>query len=433
MAQEAKPTEPRRRLPSKQWIAVIVAGLLTVLAAIRITYFVTAKPTITNNYATAYNELTRPDPYDPNDNAAPLYAEALARLREWPSDPEAMDMVLKAAEKPYCWFEHTSLDPNEMGRPLASFRLTAQGLSYQVVQQRTDGDVDQALHTLTMLARIPHHLFGSCVVSMQTNTAAALSGLLQHEAWALLAKHDLESDQLKMLQQEVETLLAQRPPLTLAGERLRLLDMVQQYFTDDGKGDGHLVVAKAYDESIRLNQPPNDLADAATYVRHVVIAWRHPSRKKTVQTLENLMPTLEALGRQTPWQLHQNGTSYEEEIRKHITGYYFFELVRLPKRGTTFEIHHRVQASVDALVATIALLRYRQDKGHWPQNLQALVDEHYIRAVPLDPYSGSALTYRPAGATFLLYGLGADFDDDGGIPSNWGQGAKGGDQVFWPR
>jgi len=32
----------------------------------------------------------------------------------------------------------------------------------------------------------------------------------------------------------------------------------------------------------------------------------------------------------------------------------------------------------------------------------------------------------------LLYSLGADFDDDGGKPSKWGEGEKGGDQVFWP-
>jgi hypothetical protein len=231
----------------------------------------------------------------------------------------------------------------------------------------------------------------------------------------------------------METLLAQHPPLTLSGERLRLLDAIQQYFTDDGKGDGHLAVAKAHEESIRFNPPPNELVDAAAYVKHVVIAWRHPSRKETVQTLENFIPRLEALGRQTPSQLHQNSSSYEKEIRKTIASCYFFELVRLPKRGTTFEIHHRVQVSADALVATIALLRYRQDKGHWPQSLQTLVDEQYLRALPLDPYSGSALTYRPAGATFLLYSFGADFDDDGGTPSNWGQGRDGGDQVFWPR
>jgi hypothetical protein len=42
------------------------------------------------------------------------------------------------------------------------------------------------------------------------------------------------------------------------------------------------------------------------------------------------------------------------------------------------------------------------------------------------------LAYKQIGDDFILYSFGADFDDDGGTPSKWGEGEKGGDQVFWP-
>jgi hypothetical protein len=42
------------------------------------------------------------------------------------------------------------------------------------------------------------------------------------------------------------------------------------------------------------------------------------------------------------------------------------------------------------------------------------------------------LIYRCIGDDFTLYSLGADFKDDGGTPSKWGEGEQGGDQVFWP-
>jgi len=40
--------------------------------------------------------------------------------------------------------------------------------------------------------------------------------------------------------------------------------------------------------------------------------------------------------------------------------------------------------------------------------------------------------FRRSDDDFILYSFGADFDDDGGTPSKWGYGEKGGDQVFWP-
>ena len=132
--------------------------------------------------------------------------------------------------------------------------------------------------------------------------------------------------------------------------------------------------------------------------------------------------------------MHERGTSYEEEIREHIAGHYFLELAQLPSHlGRTLEIHARLRVSYDALVTTIALLRHRQDKGRWPDSLEELAIDAYIRNVPTDPFSGKPLAYEPMGETFLLYSLGLDFDDDGGTPSKWGQGPDGGDQVFWPQ
>jgi hypothetical protein len=50
----------------------------------------------------------------------------------------------------------------------------------------------------------------------------------------------------------------------------------------------------------------------------------------------------------------------------------------------------------------------------------------------MDPYSDGPLVYRRQGGDFILYSFGADFDDDGGVHSRWGDSHQGGDQVFWP-
>ena len=41
-----------------------------------------------------------------------------------------------------------------------------------------------------------------------------------------------------------------------------------------------------------------------------------------------------------------------------------------------------------------AMDRYYADKNKWPSSLDTLVDEKYIRAVPVDPVTNSAATWR---------------------------------------
>ncbi len=41
-----------------------------------------------------------------------------------------------------------------------------------------------------------------------------------------------------------------------------------------------------------------------------------------------------------------------------------------------------------------ALDQYHADKGNWPASLQALVDDRYLRALPLDPITESSDTWQ---------------------------------------
>lgn len=44
-------------------------------------------------------------------------------------------------------------------------------------------------------------------------------------------------------------------------------------------------------------------------------------------------------------------------------------------------------------VLRLSLDKYAGDKGHFPESLDALVTEKYLRAVPVDPVTESALTW----------------------------------------
>ena len=66
------------------------------------------------------------------------------------------------------------------------------------------------------------------------------------------------------------------------------------------------------------------------------------------------------------------------------------------------------------LIATIAVERYRRGHaGTLPSSLQSLVPA-YLASVPIDPFSGDPLTYKPDTDGYLLYSLDTNLKNDGG-------------------
>jgi hypothetical protein len=107
----------------------------------------------------------------------------------------------------------------------------------------------------------------------------------------------------------------------------------------------------------------------------------------------------------------------------------------LPDLATATDLNCQAKASHRATVASIALLRWRKDKGQFPQRLDELVGGGYLSSLPADPYSDGPLKYRRTEGGFILYSIGENFKDDGGDPN--APGAHMGyrtplDIVYWP-
>jgi type II secretory pathway pseudopilin PulG len=67
------------------------------------------------------------------------------------------------------------------------------------------------------------------------------------------------------------------------------------------------------------------------------------------------------------------------------------------------------------LLVTLALRAYRLDHGAYPPTLAALAPR-YLHAVPTDPFALSGpLRYKRTGTSYVLYSVGPDGKDDGGM------------------
>lgn len=69
---------------------------------------------------------------------------------------------------------------------------------------------------------------------------------------------------------------------------------------------------------------------------------------------------------------------------------------------------------VALLQTAIALHRYQLQAGRYPESLDALVPE-FLDALPIDLFSDEPLIYRREGDGFVLYSVGPNFIDDGGV------------------
>jgi hypothetical protein len=73
-----------------------------------------------------------------------------------------------------------------------------------------------------------------------------------------------------------------------------------------------------------------------------------------------------------------------------------------------------VRAERDALVTAIALRLHHRRAGSWPGSLTELTP-HLLPEVPRDPFTGDGMKYLVREGRPVLYSVGTDRDDDGGV------------------
>jgi hypothetical protein len=132
---------------------------------------------------------------------------------------------------------------------------------------------------------------------------------------------------------------------------------------------------------------PSFLADHAVYLRQM---------REYARLLEGLSPrggfkTLEDVA--------------DKEARRHrLTG------ALVPAMRRVNHLHARMTAEIHITRAGLALVRAKQERGRWPENLDVLGIDHID-----DPFAREPLRYRPDGDGFVLYSVGEDREDNGGV------------------
>jgi len=448
------------------WKKVLVRGL-QVFSVIFLYLLICSSPliigrsTISINYADWLTEFIRAD-RDEADNARPhyerameLYVEMPDWLKEstakWPTDfndaqlqlldswlqdnRKSLEALRIAAQHRCYWNRYQksgegrlveTLMPNVMDA-LPVYSHLAFAMRWQIRLQAYNGNVDSALRDCAILLRVGDHLHGQGLLIEQLVGVAVESRALG-EIGTILQNVDVSADTLKMVQEELAVQIEEYEPIiSLTGEKVFWYDEIQRTFTDDGKGDGRVLVRGL----------PYVATDDWKDSLFKLLTFSYPSRQETIAQIDEFFEQAGRLLDITPWDLHNESKVANEWSVAHERTNLMLNILR-PAHEHVSQIAWRLKTHRVGLLTLLAIMRYQKDQGRYPENLNELVSTGYLNNLPRDPFSsGGPLVYKKTDDSFLLYSLGSNFEDDGGQPGLDSKGkprmwSDDGDWVFWP-
>jgi hypothetical protein len=455
---------------SKYWKIFIgcIVGLLVVVFLLLM--YLLEKPEPTVDYFTQYNDLTRPDSYDPKQDAAEVLKnlppdfggimsglisgeekdeqfstydfeiadypqkftpEDLQKLEKWLAKNQAkLDMIVEASGKPYYyrpvdaaqWRDSTLQDYSVYSDVSSNFYTLTEMLSWATVYHLHKGDSQAAsryVQTFLDMYRIirPHAgQYQQYEVASYIDSLHFLTGCLQHQ--------EFSSEALKAVQ---ELLLAAeldcRYDDTVA--RLCFYDYVQKYYTP---GDhGHLSPITYIKKEMYMFDW-NAVGDG---LRCVYEAFNGERRKKIVERMESIFARVGELKDLSISRQFAEGIDLQNELDA-LAGDNDVLQMQAGSLLNQFRLPYQSACTVQALAALIAIERFHRDRGQYPESLEVLLSEGFIDRLPADSFSGKPLVYRRQTEGFILYSVGIDGQDDGGYPAicrncgnhltDWGDG-----------
>lgn len=150
------------------------------------------------------------------------------------------------------------------------------------------------------------------------------------------------------------------------------------------------------------------------------------------------MNITKAIKTKPPWHWYYPEQKFQKEIEEWKAKHPLPKMFFFPRLRPDWTFYHRLKAKSDALITVIALLRFKEDHGHYPKNLEVLKPREglmYLPKWPQDPFSERHLVFHWLVDDFELYSVGPDFKDDGGKRTHgidpFSENDKG-DDVFWP-
>jgi len=364
--------------------------------------------------------------------------EQQATARKWvEANVQALGRLELGARKPRYWFQYQGqrIADFDQARLIRQAQILFTALVVRMRLRAADGDVTGAVDDLLLCYR-----FGSDMKSRPLMTDQLLGVAIQAQSlrtgFQILGRTKVSRELRDTLQTRLAALSKDQDfIIDLRGDELAALDTLQTVYAKLPAN------YKDFDvNSVDLAQRQR-MDKAAVEVSRILkldlttqeflASVTSDPPDQLAQKVRMCYAYYDMVRTKTPWQWRREYIDFFADVRDIIGGNLLLYAL-VPAVQQQAQICARGRATRDALMATLAILKYRDDKGALPDDLETLVSAGYLPGLPMDPYSDKPLICRRTDGDFTLYSRALNCRDNGGKPSNWGQDLVDGDQVFWP-
>ena len=290
--------------------------------------------------------------------------------------------------------------------PVDSLRPCIHILSLRASAELNNGQSEKALADVKLILYLLNSVRGIDLLYVQNERAAFIKFAIQ-PVWEGLVEKKWSADQLASIQRQLTgaDLLSDYDSV-MRGQRamgLRLIEYERRTHSAYGENESH-------DFEEQLNH---------LYHRLFPQGWYYQNEVTLAQVYQQILRTEAEVkqGTLSP-KLVQRYQSAIDLVEQHENSPYdYYPAMLYPWLGREIQRLAFQQNAIDLPCIACALERYHLKHGQYPETLNALVPE-FMETIPIDVINGKPLHYRPTrDGKFLLYSVGWNETDDGGVPS----------------
>lgn len=323
---------------------------------------------------------------------------------------------------------------------LSELRKLALLLRYEASIAAVNNDGERIVSNVAAILGIAHHSREIPTLINQLVAFAIMDLALNVVGDSLESHPHVFTDE--MLTELAHMLAAALDPgplqLDISTERLWFADLLQHMYTDNGRGNGRLtssgleafaLVATMNEGPFGFEVPPM-LQKLASPAAGLILANRRDMQSR----FEQLLTRAEAESRKPLWQhVDTVGPELAAMVEDPVQAMRYAPIAIMMPSLTRVAIQAELLTMRrDGVLAVIAMHVHHRRTGQWPQSLGELVP-HLLPSVPVDRYDGRPLRYEIRDGSPVLYSIGANRHDDGGIAQQkFATKQMEGDLILWP-
>ncbi|MGA2686014.1 MAG: hypothetical protein ABSF51_13275 [Verrucomicrobiota bacterium] len=324
-----------------------------------------------------------------------------------------IEELRQAARLPYARFplSYDHQPPAMILLPhLAGLKRSSQVLQLRAIAGLQNGQSDQALADVKLMLRLGNSIHTEPFLISHLVSIAIMNITLQ-PVWEGLAQRQWSDAQLAELDSE----LAKRDFLSdyrvaMRGELMLCEIGDVEYIRHFPEQMPELTEYSGGDTSSRIL--------ARILWQSIPDGWFYQNELRCArQVLEVYLPSADVDRHLVRPEAVQHADDDVVASTEHPTPFNIMERLFLPALGRAVTKSAQGQESVDLARVAIALERYRLAHGEYPESLEALVPR-FMKQIPHDIINGQPLHYRrTSDGQFVLYSVGWNGTDDGGVVS----------------